>query len=91
MMDKSGNSNKFFNDTFDDIDGTEDAHSLDNFDASMSSFFKLSHMGALPFIFCPDSQADDLEFALCRITNKPSFKQVANNLFSTSLTITETW
>ena len=34
---------------------------------------------------------DKLEFAICRITNKPSFKQVANNLFSTSLVLTESW
>ena len=95
MFDKASNANKFYNDTF--TDGIEDDYSVDNFDTSISSFFKLTHMGNLPFIFCPDAQAvdsdynDDLEFALCRITNKPSFKQVANNLFSTSLVITETW
>ena len=89
MFDKAGNANKFYNDSF--TEGAEDAYSVDNFDTSLSSFFKLTHTGSLPFIFCPDSQADDLEFALCRITNKPSFKQVANNLFSTSLVLTETW
>ena len=47
--------------------------------------------GNLPFLFCPDSSADDLEFAICRIDRTPSFKQVANNLFSTSLVITETF
>ena len=89
MFDKAGNANKFVNDSFDD--GVEDAYQITDFDTSLSSMFKLTHMGSLPFIFCPDSQADDLEFALCRITNKPSFKQVANNLFSTSLVLTETW
>ena len=89
MFDKAGNANKFVNDSF--TDGVEDAYQITDFDTSLSSMFKLTHMGSLPFIFCPDSQADDLEFALCRITNKPSFKQVANNLFSTSLVITETW
>lgn len=59
------------------------------FDASMSSFFKMTLMGKLPFIFNPDSSATNKEFAICRITNKPSFKQVANNLFSTNLVITE--
>ena len=95
MFDKAGNANKFYNDSFDD--GVEDAYSVDNFDTSLSSMFKLTQMGNLPFIFCPNSTAvdsdgnDDLEFAICRITNKPSFKQVANNLFSTSLVLTETW
>ena len=89
MLDNVANANKFYNDSF--TDGVEDDYSVDNFDTSLSSFFKLTHMGNLKFIFCPDSQADDLEFALCRITNKPSFKQVANNLFSTSLVLTETW
>jgi hypothetical protein len=98
MFDKAGNANKFYNDSF--TADTEDAYSVNNFDTSLSSFFKLTHMGKLPFIFCPDSQPlddsgnidkDKLEFAICRITNKPSFKQVANNLFSTSLVLTETW
>ena len=92
LFDKAGNSNKFF--TYDE---DEDKY---NFDTSLSSFFKLSHMGSLPFIFCPDSKAtriedgievSNLEFAICRITNQPSFKQVANNTFSTSLVLTETY
>ena len=89
ILDNAANANKFYNDSF--TDGVEDAYSRDNLDTSLSSFFKLTHMGNTKFIFCPDSQADDLEFAICRITNKPSFKQVANNLFSTSLVLTETW
>ena len=89
LFDKAGNENKFFTWT-DQVEG-EDGEPEYVFDSSLSSFFKLTLMGKLPFIFCPDSSADDLEFALCRITNKPSFKQVANNLFSTSLVITETY
>ena len=75
------NENQFF--SYDDE--TDDY----TFDASMSSFFKMTLMGKLPFIFNPDSSATNKEFAICRITNKPSFKQVANNLFSTNLVITE--
>ena len=89
LFDKAGNENKFF--TWNDPDTSEEGTPEYVFDSSLSSFFKLTLMGKLPFIFCPDSSADDLEFALCRITNKPSFKQVANNLFSTSLVITETY
>ena len=81
MFHKAGNENKFF--TYD-----EDTEAY-TFDSSMASFMKLSLMGKIPFIFCPDSSADDLEFAICRIDRTPSFKQVANNLFSTSLSITE--
>ena len=92
VFDNAGEANKFSAIQYND-DGTEKAHHRDHFDQSMSSFFKLTMNGQLPFIFSPNSKADkdDLEFALCRITNKPVFKQVANNLFSTSLTITETW
>ena len=83
LFNKAGNPDKFF--TYD-----EDTEQY-TFDTSLGSFLKLTLNGKLPFIFCPDSSADDLEFALCRVTNQPSFSQVANNLFSTSLTITETW
>ena len=98
MFDKAGNANKFVNDSF--TDGVEDAYQITDFDTSLSSMFKLTQMGSLPFIFCPDSQPlddsgnidkDKLEFALCRITNKPSITQVANTLYSTSLVLTDTW
>ena len=81
LFHKAGNENQFF--TYDPDGGGY------TFDESMSSFFKLSLNGKLPFIFCPDSSATDLEFALCKIDKDPSFKQVANNLFSTNFTITE--
>ena len=83
IFNKAGNPDKFFTYAEDTEQHT--------FDTSLGSFLKLTLNGKLPFIFCPDSSADDLEFALCRVTNQPSFSQVANNLFSTSLTITETW
>ena len=83
LFDKAGNPDKFF--TYDE---DTEQHT---FDTSLSSFLKLTLNGKLPFIFCPDNDADDKEFALCRITNQPKFSQVANNLWSTSLVITETW
>ena len=79
----------FFGDSF--TNGEEDTHVRGNFDESMSSFFKLTLNGKLPFIFCPDSTADDLEFAVCRMTSTPSISQVSNNLFSVSLNLTEVW
>ena len=66
-------------------------YNIDTDDSFYAQVWNKTLGGALPFIFCPDSKATDLEFSLCRITNQPSFKQVANNTFSTSLTITETW
>mgnify|MGYP005822717381 CR=1 FL=1 len=85
VFSKAGNENKFF--TWDQELGDLGY----TFDSSLASFFRLTLNGKLPFIFCPDSSADDLEFALCRISNQPTFKQVANNMFSTSLTIVETY
>ena len=81
MFNNSTNENQFF--TY-DIDTNEHT-----FDRSLGSFFGLTFDGQLPFLFCPDKDADNLEFAKCVITNKPTFKQVANNLFSTSLVLTE--
>ena len=83
LFHSASNPDKFF--TYNESSQT---HTLDT---SLSSFFKLTFNGKLPFMFTPDSSATDKEFALCRITNQPKFKQVANNLFSTSLVITETW
>ena len=83
LFHSANNPDKFF--TYNESSQT---HTLDT---SLSSFFKLTFNGKLPFMFTPDSSATDKEFALCRITNQPKFKQVANNLFSTSLVITETW
>ena len=83
LFNKAGNYDQFF--TYD-----EDTEQY-TFDSSLSSFLKLTLNGKLPFIFCPDNDADEKEFAICRITNQPSFSQVANNLWSTSLVITETW
>ena len=81
MFNNHNNENQFF--TY-DIDTNQHT-----FDASLGSFFGLTFDGQIPFLFCPDKDADNLEFAKCVITNKPTFKQVANNLFSTSLVLTE--
>ena len=41
----------------------------------------------LPFIFQPNSEVE--EYAICRVVNKPSFNQVANGVYDTSLDIVE--
>ena len=84
LFHKHTNHNEFY-----DYDEDVDSYTIDT--DSMAGFFKLSLNGKIPFIFTPDSSLANPEFAICRITNKPSFKQVANNLFSTSLVLTETW
>ena len=84
LFHKHTNHNEFY-----DYDEDVDSYTIDT--DSLSGFFKLTLNGKLPFIFTPDSSLTNPEFAICRITNKPSFKQVANNLFSTSLVLTETW
>jgi len=81
MFNNSTNENQFYTYNTDD--------NIHTFDTSLGSFFGLTFDGQLPFLFCPDKDADNLEFAKCVITNKPTFKQVANNLFSTSLVLTE--
>ena len=59
LFDAAQNSNSFYNDTF--TDGGEDSYGVANFDTSMSTFFKLTKNGNLPFIFCPDSKATRTE------------------------------
>ncbi|QDP56831.1 MAG: hypothetical protein Unbinned2716contig1004_5 [Prokaryotic dsDNA virus sp.] len=81
LLSDPNNSNQFF--IYD-----EDANSY-KFDDSMSSFFGLTMGGRIPFLFCPDTDADNKEFAKCIITKPPTYKQVANNLFSTNFTIAE--
>ena len=100
LFDAAQNSNSFFNDTFDQFD-EEDAYSVSNFDTSMSSFFKLTQNGALPFIFCPDSKAtrivdgvevDNLEFAICMLDQDSiSCTQVAHRTWNVSLAIREVY
>ena len=34
---------------------------------------------------------DEEDYAICRITNTPSFTQVANNVYDVSLDIVEVW
>ena len=100
LFDSAQNSNSFFNDTFDQFDD-EKTYSVDNFDTSMSSFFKLTQNGALPFIFCPDSKAtrtvdgvevDNLEFAICMLDQDSiSCTQVAHRTWNVSLAIREVY
>ena len=100
LFDAAQNSNSFFNDEFDEFDD-EKTYSVDNFDTSMSSFFKLTQNGALPFIFCPDSKAtrtvdgvevDNLEFAICMLDQDSiSCTQVAHRTWNVSLAIREVY
>ena len=90
LFDKAGNENKFF--TWNDQETAEDGTPEYVFDTSLSSFFKLSLNGSLSFIFCPDSGANDLEFALCKIDQDSiSAKQVAFNTWNISMFIVEVW
>ena len=58
----------------------------------MSSFFKLTQNGALAFIFCPDSKADNLEFAICMLDQGSiSCTQVAHRTWNVSLAIREVY
>ena len=58
----------------------------------MSTFFKLTKNGALPFIFSPDSKADNLEFAICMLDQDSiSFKQIAYQTWNVSMSVREVW
>ena len=99
LFDKANNSNKFVNDTF--SSDVEDNHTNAKFDTSMSSFFKLTHFGALPFIFCPNSQLLDdsgnvdkekLEFAICELDQDSLVAtQVAFQTWNISMRVVEVW
>ena len=91
LLSKSNNPNKFFTVT-------------DNtyvFDSSLSSFFRLTLNGSLPFIFCPNSAGSnptsdegdkDLEFALCKLDQDSlTFRQVASQTWNVSMTVMEVW
>ena len=48
--------------------------------------------GALPFIFCPDKDAANKEFCVCRLDQDTiSAKQVAHNTWSISMNVYEVW
>ena len=82
----STNENKFF--TWDE----ELGESGYTFDSSMASFFNLTHNGNLRFIFCPDKDADNKEFALCVIDQDSlTYTQVAHRTWSVSMNIMEVW
>ena len=88
LFHKSSNPNQFF--TWTDPDN-EDGTPEYVFDDSMASFFKFTFNGGLPFIFCPDKDADNLEFAICRLASQPKFEQVAIGTFNTTLDIVEVY
>ena len=83
LFSNPNNHNKFF--TY------EEESDKYTFDHSMGSFFGLTMGGRIPFLFCPDTNADNKEFAKCIITKPPTYKQVTNNLFSTNFTLTEVY
>ena len=87
------NENKFFtwNDpaTHDSNDTGEAGYTIDT---SMASFFALTHNGNLRFIFCPDNDADNKEFALCMIDQDSlTYTQVAHRTWNVSMNIMEVW
>ena len=81
LFNQTENQNKFF-----DFYSTSQSYGARHFE-----FFSLTLNGNLPFIFCPDKDADDLEFAICRIAKPPVFKEVAKNLWTTQFTIVESY
>ena len=64
---------------------------------TITGFLSLTLGGQLPFIFCPNHTYDrngdiDSEFALCKVVGKTiKFSQVAHNVWSVSMTISEIW
>ena len=86
----STNENKFF--TWNNPEETTDGSLEYTFDSSMASFFNLTHNGNLRFIFCPDKDADNKEFALCVIDQDSlTYTQVAHRTWSVSMNIMEVW
>jgi len=83
------NENKFF--TWTDPEELEGVPEY-QFDASMASFMGLTFNGSLPFLFNPDSSADNKEFAICKIDQDSiSYKQVAFRTWDVSFVIREVW
>ena len=84
------NENKFF--TWTDPQEGTDGEPEYKFDASMASFMGLTFNGSLPFLFNPDSSADNKEFAICKIDQDSiSYKQVAFRTWDVSFVIREVW
>ena len=81
LFNQTENQNKFF-----DFYSTSQSYGARHFE-----FFSLTLNVNLHFIFCPDKDADDLEFAICRISKPPVFKEVAKNLWTTQFTIVESY
>ena len=58
----------------------------------MSKVYNSTNGFQLPFIFSPNSDADNPQYAICRINNDTAtFNQVANNVYDISLDIVEVW
>ena len=55
----------------------------------LNSVWFSTNCGQLPFIFQPNQSEE--EYAICRFSGTPSFKQVANGVYDISLDIVETW
>ena len=99
LFDKFENSNSFYNDSF--TGDAEDAYDVNNFDTSMSTFFKLTQYGSLPFIFCPDSKATitvdgfeepNPELAICMLDQDSiSCTQATYQVWNVSMNIKEIW
>ena len=84
------NQNKFF--TWTDPQEETGGEPEYKFDASMASFMGLTFNGALPFLFNPDSNADNKEFAICKIDAKSiSYTQVAHRTWNLEFTVKEVW
>ena len=74
-----------YNSSYGIFDGTAGVFSIkDNFH---SKIMMGTNNFQLPFIFQPNSEVE--EYAICRVVNKPSFNQVANNVYDTSLDLVE--
>ena len=74
-----------YNSSYGIFDSNAGAYSIkDNFH---SKIMMGTNNFQLPFIFQPNSDVE--EYAICRVVNKPSFNQVANNVYDTSMDIVE--
>ena len=63
-------------------------------DGVIESIFQLTLGGAVPFVFCPDSNASasEKEFAVCRFAKDSlSITQTANNVWDVQMILEEVW
>ena len=84
------NENKLF--TWTDTSISDSGDREYQFDTSMASFFLLTHNGNLRFIFCPNTDLKNKEFALCMIDQDSlTYTQVAHRTWNVSMNIMEVW